>query len=178
MITPALARMSLAVLSLTTACAALAEQSSWVFRPSTYSHDPTTGARVAQYQRVDPVEPLDDPRAVTSRYTRRRTTLRGADGSVDATYEVQNYGNGRGGLDAEWERFHDAWLQSNLTGSYYYRTPAPYGGGHGYPGYGYPGYGAPGYGFPGYGYPGYGRPVYPHPYPGGGPVGPVGPVGP
>lgn len=151
-------------------------QPSWVFKPSTYSHDPYSGARVAQYQSHDPVEPLDDPRLVTSRYRRVRTNLRGADGSVETTYDVQSWGNGRGGIDAEWERFHDAWQQSYLTGSYYQRTPAPYGG-YGYPpagaypgygpGYGQPGYG-PGYGYPGYGPghghpgPGYGRPVYPH----------------
>src|SRR5262245_6645239 len=38
---------------------------SWIFRHSTYSHDPMTGARVAQYMRTPPVEPLDDERNVT-----------------------------------------------------------------------------------------------------------------
>lgn len=157
------------------AAAAPAETSSWVFQPSTYTHDPYTGARVAQYQRTPAVEPLEDPRQITSRYRRARTTIRGGDGSVDTTYEVQSYGNDRGGLDAQWERFHDAWRQSLLTGSYYNRTPAyPYGQGYGYPGYGYPGYGpgygpghgggyyppvyGPGYPDPGYGHPGHGRP--------------------
>ncbi|MEM6798259.1 MAG: hypothetical protein AAF589_01975 [Planctomycetota bacterium] len=116
---------------------------SWVFARSTYTHDPASGARVAQYQRVAPVEDLDDPRMVTSRYRRIRTTLRGADGSIDSAYEVQNFGNGRGGLDAEWERFHDAWRQSLLTGSYYYQNqPVPLGGVYGYPGDNYnPAYG-------------------------------------
>lgn len=174
-------RTTIAATTLMASTAAVfANQASWVFRPSTYSHDPMTGARVAQYAQHDPVEPLDDPRLVTSRYTRNRTTLRGADGSVQTTYEVQSYGNDRGGLDAQWERFHDAWRQSYLTGSYYQRSPAPYGGGYGHPGYrhhggpgysgpgywgpgyGGPGYGGPGYGGPGYGAPGYGRPVYPH----------------
>ena len=27
---------------------------SWIFRPSTYSHNPATGERVAQYQREKP----------------------------------------------------------------------------------------------------------------------------
>src|SRR5262245_35335535 len=30
---------------------------SWVFAPSTYTHDPETGARVAQFARPAPVEP-------------------------------------------------------------------------------------------------------------------------
>src|SRR5690606_30234263 len=61
-------------------------QSSWTFRRSTYSHAPETGGRVAQFQRIEPVEGLDDPRQYTSGYRRTRTTLRGADGSVDASY--------------------------------------------------------------------------------------------
>jgi hypothetical protein len=125
---------------------------SWIFRRGTYTHDPYTGARVAQYMRTPPVEPLDDERMVTSRYRRSRTNLRGANGSVDTYYEVQAWGNGRGGIDAEWERFHDAWKESYLQGGWYnqgpsYGTPWGYGGGFG-PGYGY---GVPGYGYPEYG---------------------------
>jgi hypothetical protein len=125
---------------------------SWIFNRSTYSHDPYTGARVAQYMRTPPVEPLEDERMVTSRYRRSRTNLRGADGSVDTYYEVQAWGNGRGGIDAEWERFHDAWKESYLTGGYFNQGPAyaapwwlndapGYGPGYGnvHPGYGYPG---------------------------------------
>jgi hypothetical protein len=135
---------------------------SWIFSRGPYTHDPVSGARVAQYMPIPPVEPLDDQRLVTSRYRRSRTNLRGADGSVDTYYEVQQWGNGRGGLDAEWERFHDAWKESYLSGGYYNQSPysygSPYGGlgyggGYGLPMYGFPGYGFPGYGFPGYGYP-------------------------
>ncbi len=97
---------------------------SWIFRPSTYTHDPQTGARVAQYMRTPPVEPLEDERAVTSRYRRSRTNLRGTDGSFDTYYEVQAWGNGRGGIDAEWERFHDAWKESYLQGGFYNQTPS------------------------------------------------------
>jgi hypothetical protein len=140
---------------------------SWIFARSTFTHDPSNGARVAQYMPIPPVEPLDDPREITSRYRRSRTNLRGTDGSVDTYYEVQQWGNGRGGIDAEWERFHDAWKDSYLSGSFYNQTPygyaSPHGGyghgggygygsgyGHGFPGYGFP----PGYGgVPGYGYP-------------------------
>jgi len=92
---------------------------SWIFRPSTFTHDPMTGARVAQYMRKTPVEPLDDERAVTSGYRRTRTNLRGTDGSIDSYYQVQAWNNGRGGLDAEWERFHDAWKESILSGGSY-----------------------------------------------------------
>jgi hypothetical protein len=132
---------------------------SWIFRRSTYSHDPYTGARVAQYMRTPPVEPLDDERLVTSRYRRSRTNLRGTNGSRDTYYEVQAWGNGRGGIDAEWERFHDAWKESYLSGGYYNQGPGygPWGiapGFGGFPGYGLPGFGfPPGYGFPPHGWP-------------------------
>ncbi len=145
------------------------QQPSWIFQRSTFSHDPATGARVAQYMRKRPVEPLDDQRDVTSGYRRTRTNLRGTDGSNDTSYQVQSWGNDRGGLNAEWERFHDAWKESYLSGGYY--NGSGYGGspgyGYGAPGYGgYPGYGygAPGYGGypggPGYGFPGYGFPPH------------------
>jgi hypothetical protein len=142
---------------------------SWIFRRSTYSHDPYTGARVAQYMRTPPVEPLDDPRLVTSRYRRSRTNLRGTQGSNDTYYEVQAWGNGRGGIDAEWERFHDAWKESYLSGGFYNQGPgsAPWGWSGGHPGgwfgpgfgVGGPGFGVPGGGFPGHGGPGFGLPA-------------------
>jgi hypothetical protein len=137
------------------ACVADDSSPSWIFRRSTYSHDPYTGARVAQYQRLPAVQPLEDERLVTSRYHRERTNLRGVDGSVETYYDVQAWGNGRGGLDAEWERFHDAWKESILQGGYYNQGP----GNGGYPwqygngGYGYGG-GGYGYGYSGYGYQG------------------------
>ena len=133
---------------------------SWVFKRSTFSHDPATGARVAQYDRIPPVEALDDPRAVTSSYRRTRSAVRGADGSVDSTYQVQSWGNGRGGIDAEWERFHDAWRQSITAGGYFHQNaPVPYGTVYGYPGGGYgPGFG--GYQYPNGFPPRYGVPPY------------------
>lgn len=130
---------------------------SWIFRRGTFTHDPETGARVAQYERIPPVEPLDDERLVTSRHRRSRTNLRGIDGSIDTYYEVQSWGNGRGGLDAEWERFHDAWKESYLQGGFYNQGPWF----SGYPGWGYgpfhPGHGAGGWGHGG-GDPRYGAP--------------------
>ena len=133
---------------------------SWVFARSRYTHDPETGARVAQYAMKPPIEPLDDPRLVTSGYSRTRTVIRGPDGSVDTHYRVQNFGNGRGGMDAEWERFHDAWRGSTIAGGQFQAFFPPY---YGYGYGGYPGYGggAPGYygHNPGFGYgPGFGRP--------------------
>ncbi len=134
---------------------------SWIFARARYTHDPETGVRVAQYEPEPSIEPLPDQRAVSSGYARSRTVLRGADGSVDTYYRVQNYGNGRGGIDAEWERFHDAWRGSTIAGGNFYGGYPPYGYGYGgYPGGGYPGGGYPGGGYPG-GYPGGG-------YPGGG----------
>jgi hypothetical protein len=130
-------------------CLVAQSQPSWIFRRSTYTHDPYTGARVAQFMRTPPVEPLEDERLVTSRYHRTRTNLRGADGSIETYYDVQSWGNGRGGIDAEWERFHDAWKESYLQGGYYNQGPG-YGGG--WPGpWGYSGFNG-GYGGPGYGY--------------------------
>jgi hypothetical protein len=112
-------RTSSLILAVLTANTCLGDHPSWIFEPSTFSHDPLTGARVAQYERTPPVEPLPDQRLVTSRYRRTRTPLRGLNGSVDTEYQVQSWANGQGGIDAEWERFHDAWRQSFLSGSVY-----------------------------------------------------------
>ena len=127
------------------------------FGAATYTHDPATGARVAQYLRLPAIQPLEDERIVTSRYHRTRTNMRGTDGSSETYYEIQSWGNGRGGIDAEWERFHDAWKESFLQGGYYnqgygYGNPGQFGNGYGGQpyGYGYPGYGGNG-GFPGIG---------------------------
>lgn len=85
-----------------------AETDSWIFRPSRYTHDPDTGFRVAQYDRLPAIEPLDDPRLVTSGYSRQRAVLQGPDGSVSTSYRVQSYGSGNGAFDAQAERWHDA----------------------------------------------------------------------
>jgi len=134
--------------------AAKPQAASWVFARSRYTHDPDTGGRVAQYAMKPPVEPLSDPRAITSGYSRTRTVLRGADGSANTYYQVQSYGNGRGGLDAEWERFHDAWRGSTVGGGNFQNFPQ-FGGG-GFPGFG-GGFGGAGFGGAGFGGAGFGN---------------------
>ena len=125
---------------------------SWIFSPGRYTHDPDTGGRVAQYAMKPPVEPLPDPRAVTSGYSRTRQVLRGADGTANTYYRVQSFGNGRGGIDAEWERFHDAWRGSTIGGGNYFAFPG-FGFGGGFPGFGF---GGAGYGVGGPGHGGHG----------------------
>jgi len=92
---------------------------SWVFRHSTYTHDPETGARVGQFARIEPVEPLDDQRLVTSSYRRMRSENRGRDGSMDTTYVVQGWGTGGGELGAQWQMFNDVWKEAILSGSFF-----------------------------------------------------------
>ncbi len=133
------------------------EQPSWIFRRSTYTHDPNTGARVAQYQRLPVIEPLEDERLVTSRYHRVQTNLRGTNGTSESYYDVQSWGNGRGGIDAEWERFHNAWKESYLQGGFYNQGA---GFSNGYPGqFGSNGSGGAGfgYGYSGNSFPGIGN---------------------
>lgn len=110
---------------------------SWVFRRSTYTNDPETGARVGQYARKDPVEPLDDQRLVTSSYRRMRSENRGRDGSMDTTYVVQAWGTGGGELGAQWQMFNDVWKEAILSGSFFNGQQAfgpwgngPWGGGN------------------------------------------------
>ena len=147
-------------------------QDSWIFLSSRFTHDPATGARVAQYAMKPPIEPLDDPRRVTSGYSRNRTIIRGGDGSVDTIYRVTSFGNGRGGMDAEWERFHDAWRGSTVAGGQSQAVIGGWGGGWGgggWSGGGYrdsggygPGGGGYGPGMAGGGYgPGYGPGIPP-----------------
>ena len=68
--------------ALATAAPYVPQADSWIFAPGRYTHDPATGVRVAQYDEIAPVEPLPDQRLVTSGYSRRRTVVRGADGSA------------------------------------------------------------------------------------------------
>jgi hypothetical protein len=95
--------------------AGAAASESWLFRPSTYSHDPLSGYRVAQYRPEKPAEPLYDDTYLQSGYRHVRAGLRGADGSHDYLHVVQTWGAG------ELIRPYGEWL-------YPYRAGAtPYG---------------------------------------------------
>ncbi len=136
-----------------------AQAASWIFSQGRYTHDLATGDRVAQYAMKPPVEPLPDARAITSGYRRTRTVLRGADGSADTSYQVQSYGNARGGMDAAAERSHDARRGLGAGGYNPYSFPQ-WGFGGGFSGYGGPGYGYGGPGYGGYYPPRYSRPGF------------------
>ena len=117
------------------ASSATADDPTWIFQRGRYSHDPMTGARVLQYAPLPKVRALPDVSAISSGYRRTRVQLRGADGTVDTYNRVEAYGNGRGGLDSEWERFNDVWQRSELSGGYgsgtYNRfSPGRYGRGY------------------------------------------------
>lgn len=132
--------------------------STWIFRPGYYTHDPASGIRVAQYTPLPAIAALPDSRPYQSGYHRSRVAQRGAGGTTDDYYRVENWGNAQGGLNAEWERFHDAWSSSILSGGFGYYT-SPYGYGNGWPN----GYGGPSYGYGGGSY-GYGGPTGPGSY--------------
>jgi len=95
---------------------AQAGDSSWMFYPGRYSHNPATGDRVAQYAPDPLIEPLPDTRPISSGYRQSRSTIRGLDGSVTSYYRVDNWSGTPGRLDAEWERFGDEWQRSFLSG--------------------------------------------------------------
>jgi hypothetical protein len=142
------------------------DESTWIFAPSRYSHSRETGNRVVQHSPEPAPAALPETAPITSGYRKTRINMRGAGGSIDTYYRVQNFSAPVGGIDAQWERFDDAWRGAILQGGSYSSYPSyGYGGGPGYggpygggPGYGVPSYGpGPGYGGP-YGGPGYGGP--------------------
>ena len=140
-----------------------ADDSSWMFRAGAYSHHPATGERVNQFEPLPTLAALPDTRPISSGYRRSLVSQRGPDGGSTQYYRVDNFSNGQGNLDAEWERVNEVWQRSVLSGGYGSGNGAG-GPGYGGPGYGYPGYGAPGFGAPGYGgFPGYGAPGYGYP---------------
>ena len=94
----------LALPTVALAGAATAE-ASWVFRPSYYSHELTTGERVSQYaaSRARPVQV--DPSYLESGYRHNRFAIRGAGGSVDRMHVVQTWGAGEAIRPyGEWQR--------------------------------------------------------------------------
>ena len=153
-----------------TADVASAGESDWIFLPGRYSHSPATGERVAQYAPPPALPPFPDSRGFASGFQRTRVNQRGPGGTGDTYYRVENWGNGQGGIDAEWERFNDVWQRSVVAGGYggYGYGAAPnYGGPYAspwgpVPGYPYPANGPPGYSYPAYGNPAYGYPGHPY----------------
>ncbi len=119
--------------------AAAGDYSGWIFQPGNFSHHPATRQRVDQFAQLPMIDALPDGRRFASGLRRSRVTLRGADGTVTEYQRVDNWGNGRGGIDAQWERVNDVWRRSTLSGGYGY-------GGYrsGYAPYGYRGRYAPG----------------------------------
>ncbi len=82
-----------------------AAQASWIFRPSHYTHDPTSGRRVAQYAAKEKAYAPNDPTYSQSGYRHDRTTLRGADGSIDRRHVVETWGAGEAIRPyGEWQR--------------------------------------------------------------------------
>jgi hypothetical protein len=81
------------------------EVSSWIFRPSKYSHDPVSGQRVAQFAPPRaPVRRIDGTYR-ESGYRHIRSSLRGPDGSADRTHVVQTWGAGESIRPyGEWQR--------------------------------------------------------------------------
>lgn len=125
----------LAIVCCSAALPAAAEEacdySGWAFMPGRYTHDPRSGARVAQYAPPPAVQAFPDSRPHASGYTRSRVNQRGADGTVTTRYQIENWSNRPDRIDAEWERFNDVWQRSVISGGYGYR-----GYGYGYPGFG------------------------------------------
>ena len=70
------------------------EAPSWIFRPSAYSHDATTGARVNQFQPEKPAYAREDPTYRESGYRHYHVAIPGANGTYDHTHIVQAWGAG------------------------------------------------------------------------------------
>jgi hypothetical protein len=69
------------------------QAASWIFRPSSYTHDPVTGDRVTQYARPKPAFVRVDPTYEQSAYRHNRSAIRG-DGSADRLHIVETWGEG------------------------------------------------------------------------------------
>jgi hypothetical protein len=158
---------------------------SWVFQPSTYSHDPQSGERATQYAAKPPAYGPSDPTYEQSAYIHKRTSLRGVGGSVERRHYVETWGAGEairpygewqrpfragatpygpwGNPNGPWTSPFDSWVNPYGLGKL--PTPPWY---PWYPRTGYPGTGHPGGGYPGGGYPGHPGTGYP-PH-GGGPI--------
>ena len=81
-----------------------AQADSWIFRRSSFTHDPVTGDRVVQFARPRPLRPPGDGTYRQSAYRHHRSTIR-AGSSADHTHVVQTWGEGeRIRPYGEWQR--------------------------------------------------------------------------
>jgi len=83
--------VTLSVVALPTVTAA---EAGWIFRPSYYSHEWSSGERVAQYAPIKRPEVRVDPTYRQSAYRHNRLSLRGAGGTADRLHIVQTWGEG------------------------------------------------------------------------------------
>lgn len=84
---------------------------SWIFLPSTYSHDPSGEQRVAQYVAERPSYAPYDPNYMVSGYRHIRSSIRDADGNYDQMHVVETWGAG------EWIRPYGEWLYPFRAGA-------------------------------------------------------------
>jgi hypothetical protein len=70
------------------------EESSWIFQPSYFSHDPADGKRVAQYIPESPSYARDDPTYLESGYRHYQYAIVGPGGAADRMHVVQTWGLG------------------------------------------------------------------------------------
>ena len=81
-----------------------AEAASWIFRRSSFTHDPATGDRVVQFAPKKTPYVRGDATYLQSAYRHQRSTLR-AGGSADHTHIVETWGAGQTVRPyGEWQR--------------------------------------------------------------------------
>ena len=137
---------------------AAASAESWLFLPSTFTHDPTTGTRVNQYAPKEPAIVHIDGTYLQSGYRHMRFGIQ-AGGSADRLHVVQTWGAGEairpygewqfpfragatpygpwGNPGGPWTMPFDSWVNPYGSWNRYHYSPwgPGYGGSHG-PGYG------------------------------------------
>jgi hypothetical protein len=83
---------------------AASAEAGWIFRPSSFTHDPATGKRVAQFAAKQKAYPQHDPTYRQSVYRHHRSTIRVGE-SADRMHMVESWGGGdRIRPYGEWER--------------------------------------------------------------------------
>ena len=87
-----------------------ASEPSWIFRASHYTHDPSSGERVAQYAEEAPAYKPDDSTYEQSAYRHSRSSLRVGD-SYDYLHIVETWGRG------EMIRPYGEWLYPYRAGA-------------------------------------------------------------